>query len=63
MKQFKIELHPPTVKEIICNPPILFWIKVNTDGAATKNPLNGGLTLNIGLSLPTNTFEGRTNFI
>jgi ribonuclease HI len=41
LKHFRINIHPPNapqIKEVIWSPPIFNWIKVNTDGAATKNP-------------------------
>jgi len=41
MKSFRVPIHPPkapNIVEVIWSPPILNWIKVNTDGAATKNP-------------------------
>lgn len=43
MKYFKVQIHPPKapqIKEVIWSPPIFNWIKINTDGAATKNPSN-----------------------
>lgn len=42
-KYFKVQIHPPKapqIKEVIWSPPIFNWIKVNTDGAASKNPIN-----------------------
>jgi ribonuclease HI len=42
LKVFRIQVHPPkapSVKEVFWSPPLHPWIKVNTDGAATKNPL------------------------
>jgi len=41
LKHFKVAIHPPNapqIKEVIWSPPIFNWIKVNTDGAALKNP-------------------------
>jgi len=52
LKSFKINIHlpkTPIIKEIIWSPPIFICIKVNTDGAATKNPPNavaGGIFRN-----------------
>jgi hypothetical protein len=43
LKCFMVNLHPPKapqIKEVFWFPPSFNWIKVNTDGAATKNPLN-----------------------
>jgi hypothetical protein len=43
LKSFRVSIHPPNapkIKEVIWCPAIFHWIKVNTDGAATKNPLN-----------------------
>src|ERR1044072_9095692 len=43
LKLFKIDIHPPKapdIKEVIWCPPLISWVKVNTDGAATKNPQN-----------------------
>ncbi|XP_039682967.1 uncharacterized protein [Medicago truncatula] len=41
MKSCKVNIRPPrapSIKEIIWSPPLPSWIKINTDGAATKNP-------------------------
>lgn len=41
MKTFKVNIHPPkapSIKEVIWQPPIQQWIKLNTDGAMIKNP-------------------------
>jgi ribonuclease HI len=41
LKALKINIHPPnapTIKEVIWAPPITSWLKVNTDGAVTRNP-------------------------
>ena len=41
LKALKIKIRPPrapTIKEVIWHPPIMNWLKVNTDGAVTKNP-------------------------
>jgi ribonuclease HI len=41
LKMFRIRIHQPripVVKEIIWQPPILNWIKCNTDGASKGNP-------------------------
>ena len=41
LKACKVKIRPPrapTIKEVIWIPPLTTWIKVNTDGAATKNP-------------------------
>jgi len=41
LKALKINIHPPrapTIKEVLWHPPISNWLKVNTDGAVTKNP-------------------------
>lgn len=49
LKSFRVPIHPPNapkIKEVIWCPPIFHWIKVNTDRAASKHPLNasaGGL--------------------
>ena len=39
LKKFNITLHParaPVIKEVFWNPPLLHWMKCNTDGAATN---------------------------
>jgi len=52
LKACKVTIRPPrapTIKEVIWSPPLASWIKVNTDGAATKNPLEasaGGIFRN-----------------
>jgi len=41
LKAFKINIHPPRaplIKEVLWIPPTPTWIKVNTNGALTKNP-------------------------
>jgi ribonuclease HI len=41
MKSCKVNIRPPrapSIKEIIWAPPLPSWIKINTDGAAIKNP-------------------------
>lgn len=41
LKALKINIHPPkapSIKEVLWQPPIINWLKVNTDGAVTKNP-------------------------
>lgn len=43
LKYFRVPIHPPKapqIKEVIWFPPIFNWIKVNIDGASTKNPIN-----------------------
>lgn len=43
LKAFNINIHPPrapVIKEVIWNPPNFHWLKVNTDGALVKNPIN-----------------------
>jgi len=42
LKACKVMVNPPrapTIKEVLWSPPINTWIKVNTDGASTKNPV------------------------
>lgn len=41
LKACKVNVKPPrapNIKEVLWSPPINSWIKVNTDGASTKNP-------------------------
>ena len=41
MNSCKVNIRPPrapSIKEIIWSPPLPSWIKINTDGAAIKNP-------------------------
>jgi hypothetical protein len=41
LKVLRINIHPPkapVIKEVIWHPPIVNWLKVNTDGAVTKSP-------------------------
>jgi len=36
LKSFNINIHPlkaPTIKDVIWHPPLINWIKANTDGA------------------------------
>lgn len=43
LKSFRVPIKPPNaprVIEVIWTPPIFDWVKVNTDGAATKSPTN-----------------------
>lgn len=52
LKSFKVDIHPPRaplIKEVIWQPPIFHWVKANTDGALTKNPMKsscGGIFRN-----------------
>lgn len=42
MKACKVNIKPPKapiIKEVIWSPPLHSWIKINTDGASTKNPI------------------------
>jgi hypothetical protein len=37
LKKFNVNLHPPkmsTLKEVIWKPPLIHWVKCNTDGAS-----------------------------
>jgi ribonuclease HI len=41
LKFFHISIHPPRapiLKEVVWHPPIISWIKCNTDGASSGNP-------------------------
>ena len=41
LKAFRISIHPPKapiIKEVVWHPPVVNWLKVNTDGAVTKSP-------------------------
>ncbi|KAK2406970.1 hypothetical protein QL285_042639 [Trifolium repens] len=41
LKCFNVKLHPPNapiIKEVVWSPPIVSWIKCNTDGAASGCP-------------------------
>jgi hypothetical protein len=41
LKFFNINIHPPkapTIKEVLWQPPLINWLKANTDGTLTKNP-------------------------
>jgi ribonuclease HI len=52
LKACNVNIKPPrapTIKEVIWSPPLASWIKVNTDGASTKNPVKasaGGIFRN-----------------
>jgi hypothetical protein len=40
LKKFRINIHPPKapiIKEVIWQPPLINWIKGNTDGAANSS--------------------------
>ena len=68
MKHFRVNLKPPkpqSIKEVIWSPPVLNWVKCNTDGASIGNPgisacgglfrnanseFLGAFAINIGLS-------------
>ena len=42
LKAFNIIIHPPkapTIKEVLWQPPLSNWTKVNTDGVLVKNPM------------------------
>lgn len=49
LKKFNISIHPPkapVIKEVIWHPPLINWVKANTDGSASSTNSACGVIFN-----------------